>query len=160
MLSTGIAGQVLGTKCALASSNLMCKWLYKLNTKKYVFAPPPAIVLYCGDISSSPKNSNLFTTHLRPCPNISRGLAVKMVIPSQAGLDKSATHLFWALVRQLFCSTSSQKKSVADLSRPACEGITILTASPPAMLGQGRGCVVNKLEFFVLLEMSPQCKEL
>src|SRR5882672_802810 len=58
-----------------------------------------------------------------------------------------ATQLFWALVRQLFCSTSAQKKSVADLSRPACEGITILTASPPAMLGQGRGCVVNKLEF-------------
>src|SRR5882672_4019884 len=116
--------------------------------------------LHCGDISSSTKNSNLFRTHPRPCPNIAGGLAVKMVIPSQAGLDKSATQLFWALVRQLFCSTSAQKKSVVDLSRPACEGITILTASPPAMLGKGCGCVVNKLEFFVLLEMSPQCKEL
>src|SRR5882672_9610279 len=116
--------------------------------------------LHCRDISSSPKNSNLFTTHPRPCPNIAGGLAVKMVIPSHAGLKKSATHLFWALVRPLFCSTSAQKKSVADLSRPACEGITILTASPPAMLGQGHGCVVNKLEFFGLLEMSRQCKEL
>src|SRR5882672_9278115 len=116
--------------------------------------------LHCGDISSSPKKSNLFTTHPRPCPNIAGGLAVKMVIPSQVGLDKSATQLFWVLVWQLFCSTSAPKKSVADLSRPTCEGITILTASPPEMLGQGRGCVVNKLEFFVLLEMSPQWKEL
>src|SRR5882672_1602792 len=71
-----------------------------------------------------------------------------------------ATQLFWALVQQLFCSTSTQKKSVADLSRPACGGITMATASPPAMLGQGCGCAVHKLEFFVLLEMSPQCKEL
>src|SRR5467141_4535304 len=71
-----------------------------------------------------------------------------------------ATQIFWALVRQLFCSTSTQKKSVADLSRPVCKGITIATASPLAMLGQGCGCVVNKLEFFGLLEMSPQCKEL
>src|SRR5882672_3917433 len=116
--------------------------------------------LHCGEISSSTKNSNLFTTHPRPCPNIAGGLAVKMVIPSQAGLHKSATLFFWALVEQNSCRTSAQNNCVADLSRPACEGITILTASPLAMLGQGRGCVVNKLEFFVLLEMSPQCKEL
>jgi len=49
---------------------------------------------HCGDISSSTQNSNLFTTHLRPCPSIAGGLAVKMMIPSQAGLDKSATLSF------------------------------------------------------------------
>src|SRR5882672_9105126 len=101
--------------------------------------------LHCGDISSSPKNSNLLTTHPRPCPNIAGGLAVKMVIPSQAGLDKSATQLFWALVEQNSCRTSAQNNCVADLSRPACEGITTLTVDPPAMLVQGRGCVLNKL---------------
>src|SRR5882672_6817813 len=86
--------------------------------------------LHCGDISSSTKNSNLFTTHLRPCPNIAGGLAVKMVIPSQAGLDKSATFFFWPLAGHLFFKTSQKKKGGAFLQGPACEGITILTASP------------------------------
>jgi len=72
----------IGQKMCTGSSNIMCKLSYKLNTKKYVFAPPPAIgSLHCGDISSSTKNSNLFTTHLRPCPNIAGGWLLKMVIP-------------------------------------------------------------------------------
>src|SRR5882672_1942422 len=71
-----------------------------------------------------------------------------------------ATQCLWVLVRQLFCSTSAQKNCVGNLSRPTCKGITISTASPPAMLGQGCRCVVNKLYFFVLLEMSPQWKEI
>src|SRR5882672_984264 len=117
MLSTGIAGQVLATKCALASSKIMCKWSYKLNTKKYVFVPSSYSSFHCGDISSSTKNSNLFTTHLHPCPNIARGLAVKMVIPSQVGLDKSATLFFWVLVEQNSCRTSAQNNCVA----PQCQ---------------------------------------
>src|SRR5467141_4759147 len=52
-----------------------------------------------------------------PCPNIARGLAVKMVIPSQAGLDKSATLFFWALVEQNSCRTSAQNNCVA----PQCQ---------------------------------------
>src|SRR5882672_10754730 len=99
-------------------------------------------------------------TTLHPCPKGIPHLRLCCRLFTAWCWHWGATQFFWALVRQLFCSTSTQKKSVADFSRPACEGITILTASPPAMLGQGRRCVVNKLEFFVLLEMSPQCKEL
>jgi len=35
----------MGTKCAPASSKVMCEWSYKLNTKKYLFAPCLGIVL-------------------------------------------------------------------------------------------------------------------
>src|SRR5882672_8183870 len=99
-------------------------------------------------------------TTLRPCPKGIPHPRLCCRLFTAWCRHWGATQLFWALVWQLFCSTSAKKKSVADLSRPACEGITILTASPLAMLGQGCGCVVNKLAFFVLLKMSPQWKEI
>src|SRR5467141_410833 len=89
-----------------------------------------------------------------PCPNIARGLAVKMVIPSQAGLDKSATLFFWALVEQNSCRTSAQNNCVA----PQCQHQAVnnlqhsLGCGIP--LGQGHGVVyLKKYENVHLLGM-------
>src|SRR5882672_4371942 len=97
--------------------------------------------LHCGDISSSPKNSNLFTTHPRPCPNISGGLAVKMVIPSQVGLDKSATLFFWAPVEQNSCRTSTQNDCVAPQCRHQAVNNLQHSLGCGIPLGQGRSVV-------------------
>jgi len=78
MLSTGIAGQVLGTKCALASSNIMCKWSYKLNTKKYVFVPPPAIVLSIVVTFLAAQKILIYSQHIRAlAPTLPEGWLLK-----------------------------------------------------------------------------------
>jgi len=78
MFSTGIAGQVFGTKCALASSNIMCKWLYKFNTKKYVFAPPPAIVLCIVVTFLAAQKIIIYLQHIRAlAPTLPEGWLLK-----------------------------------------------------------------------------------
>ena len=95
MLSTGIAGQVLGIKCAPASSKIMCEWSYKLNTKKYIFAPSPAIVLSIVVTFLAAQKILIYSQHIHAlAPTFAGGMAVEMVIPLQAGLEKLPTQFF------------------------------------------------------------------
>jgi len=64
-----------------------------------------------------------------------------MVIPSQAGLDKSATLFFWALVEQNSCRTSAQNNCVAPQCRHQAVNNLQHSLGCGIPLGQGRSVV-------------------
>src|SRR5882672_7361447 len=94
---------------------------------------------HCGDIFSRTKNTNLFTTHLCPCPNIAGGMAVEMVIPLQAGLENLPTQFFWVLVEQNSCQTSAHTQCQHQVVKNLQHG---LRCGIP--LGQGHSVVYLK----------------
>src|SRR5467141_1560525 len=102
MLSTGIAGQVWAQNVHQPLQRyIMCEWSYKLNTKKYLFVPCLGIVLSIVVTFLAAQKMLIYSPHICAlAPTLPRGLAVEMVIPSQVGLEKSATQFFWELVEQ------------------------------------------------------------
>src|SRR5882672_6371093 len=110
--------------------------------------------LNCGDIFSSTKNTNLFTTQPCPCPNIAGGMAVEMVIPLQAGLEKLPTQFFWVLVEQNSCRTSAKNNCVAPQCRHQAVNILQHSLRCGIPLGKGRSVVyLKKYENVHLLGM-------
>jgi len=68
----------MGTKCAPASSKVMCEWSDKLNTKKYVFGTCPGIVLSIVVTFLAEQKKLIYYNTSAPCPTLPEGWLFKL----------------------------------------------------------------------------------